>query len=161
MENLMAWFKDNKECLTVFENPKEKKAAIISNMITQLVNECTCYTCRRAETIDTFTNENLINLINFISENNKILICKTPNFEYKDSIYFVSERLFTTEEFMELVNSQEEPIFVYIIRENKLRGTFIQDAIEDVMVYVENTETEKKSDKFLIRFAQQNNKLKN
>lgn len=162
MENLIAWFDENKECLTIFENPKEKKAAIISNIITQLANECTCYTCRRNETFDTFSNENLIKLVNFISENEKILVCPQPHFEYKKSTYGVGTGLFNVDEFIEIVNSTEGLIFVYNIRKPiTTQISIMENIITDTMrIYSKEPDIEEISDKFYIRFAQQNNKLK-
>ena len=115
MENLVEWFKDNKNCLSLFNEPKIKKAAIINNIFNLLLAE-TCHECQSENINNLFTNEEVVKLINFISENNKFLVTPAPLFDYKGHTYHSPAMIIVDlNKFLEQINSSENKFIVYMI----------------------------------------------
>lgn len=115
MENIIKWFEENKICLEIFDEPKIKKAALIRNILAQLAQE-TCYKCRSENTISILTNENVVKLINFVSENNKILVVQLPLFDYEGNSYHAKTLIIEElDVFLDKINTTPNKFFIYNI----------------------------------------------
>ena len=118
MENLIKWFTENSNCLQIFSESKQKKAAIITNMLkAEIANEIAI---QKEHVIDMITNEKIVNLINFLSENEKILVTNIPEFEYEGKLIKVDEMIATPYNFMELIKNSDSTFFIYQIKANHI-----------------------------------------
>ena len=115
MEKIIEWFKKNELCLTLLDEPKAKKAGLIKNMLVLLSNE-QCNKCRAEDTDRLFSKEEVVKLINFVSENNNMIVTPYAVFEYNDKTYRVKAQIIENfDDFINKLDSSLGKVFIYNI----------------------------------------------